>query len=390
MWARTSTHALTQDKTHIVSLFEVSLSWGVLPSIGTRDGESLHRHHSFVFDSVLWSLLSKSCQNRWQCLRLPLTLALNLLTSIKSKRLPSMDRKSTFSKYWWQLMWRNNWVLWSSMPYFLDRYLCQRIWQKWFRRLTSPQWVMTKIWRPVQTTSLVPKLKSWPHFNHRFGHWIQLEISWSICQILCIRTYYHWNIFFRRQALTEVTVLYDVLNIYKDKRYLVLDPVQQEIDEIKPITALIAKKKVYYLSWVWFFWSVCVQALSNVAAIIANGVDRMRTSATEANRNRSTDFHSELFTMRQNWRLRKKENAILGDLSYMSGEYGRKVSLASKKFNTCSISIKAGSRFHHTGTFEVTKNEDFNNSGDRVSALKVKVPAALEGGSFFLVKIKKG
>ena len=49
---------------------------------------------------------------------------------------------------------------------------------------------------------------------------------------------------FCRQALTEVTVLYDVLNVCKDKRYLVLDPVSQEPNEIKPITALVAKKKV--------------------------------------------------------------------------------------------------------------------------------------------------
>ena len=61
------------------------------------------------------------------------------------------------------------------------------------------------------------------------------------------------------------------------------------------------------------------QALSNVAAIIANGAERMRSSQSEASRTRSTDFHSELFNMRQNWRLRKKENMILGDLSYKSG-----------------------------------------------------------------------
>jgi len=62
-----------------------------------------------------------------------------------------------------------------------------------------------------------------------------------------------------------------------------------------------------------------VQALASASAIIANGCERIRSSQTEANRNRSSDFHSELFNMRQNWRLRKKENAILGDLSYRSG-----------------------------------------------------------------------
>jgi hypothetical protein len=47
--------------------------------------------------------------------------------------------------------------------------------------------------------------------------------------------------------LTEVNVLYDVLNICKDKKYLVLDPVSQEPNEIKPIAALVAKKKVFFL-----------------------------------------------------------------------------------------------------------------------------------------------
>ncbi|CAG2178702.1 unnamed protein product, partial [Oppiella nova] len=145
-----------------------------------------------------------------------------------------------------------------------------------------------------------------------------------------------------KQALTEVTVLYDVLN-----------PVSQEPIENKPITALVAKKK----------------ALATVATIISNGCDRMRSAQTEANRNRSTDFHSELFQMRQNWRLRKKENSILGDLSYRS----------------------AGSRFPHSGTFEVTKNEEqcTSGTGSRASALKVKVPSDLEGGSFFQVKTQK-
>jgi hypothetical protein len=54
--------------------------------------------------------------------------------------------------------------------------------------------------------------------------------------------------------------------------------------------------------------------------------------------------------------------------------------------------FKAGSRFGHSGTFEVTKNEQQSNStsGSRPSALKVSVPSDLEGGSFFLVKTQKG
>lgn len=46
-----------------------------------------------------------------------------------------------------------------------------------------------------------------------------------------------------RNALQEVCVLADVLAIAKEKRYLVLDPVQQEPLEIKPMVQIYARKK---------------------------------------------------------------------------------------------------------------------------------------------------
>lgn len=111
-----------------------------------------------------------------------------------------------------------------------------------------------------------------------------------------------------------------------------------------------------------------------------SGSERLK-AAQSVNRNKTADFHEELLVMRQNWRLRKKENMILGDLSFRS----------------------AGSRFYHTGTFEVAKNEipsaptsvPTTPTGafpqpERLSALKVTVPSDLEGGSFFQVKTQKG
>lgn len=46
-----------------------------------------------------------------------------------------------------------------------------------------------------------------------------------------------------RSALTEVCVLADVLAIAKEKKYLVLDPVQQENVETKPMVQVYARKK---------------------------------------------------------------------------------------------------------------------------------------------------
>lgn len=51
-----------------------------------------------------------------------------------------------------------------------------------------------------------------------------------------------------RGALSEMSVLLDVISIAKNKNYLVLDPVSQEPSEYKPIHSLVAKKKVSSLS----------------------------------------------------------------------------------------------------------------------------------------------
>ena len=56
-----------------------------------------------------------------------------------------------------------------------------------------------------------------------------------------------WIIWFyisHRKSLTEVCVLSDVLNVVRDKKYLVLDPVSQNQATPKATLSLITKKKV--------------------------------------------------------------------------------------------------------------------------------------------------
>ncbi|CAN8000590.1 unnamed protein product [Ixodes hexagonus] len=168
-----------------------------------------------------------------------------------------------------------------------------------------------------------------------------------------------------RNALTEVSVLCDVLNIAKQKHYMVLDPVSQEPAEHKPVAMLVAKKK----------------ALASAAAIILNGAECLRASQAEAaGRSRlMPDFHAELLHMRQNWRLKKVGGTILGDLSYRS----------------------AGSRFWQSGTFEVSKSaqalaasggspSELSSVGPpRGSSIKVTLPSELEGISYIQVTIQK-
>lgn len=109
-----------------------------------------------------------------------------------------------------------------------------------------------------------------------------------------------------------------------------------------------------------------------------HGAERLKISQSDTARAKSNqDFHLELLRLRQNWILKKIGNAILGDLSYKS----------------------AGSRFHHTGIFEVTKSEDLvptitieneNENQPKPSMIKVTVPTELEGTAYIQVTIQKG
>lgn len=110
-----------------------------------------------------------------------------------------------------------------------------------------------------------------------------------------------------RDALTEITVLLDVLTIAKQKKYLVLDPVappaEANFDQRPQFAAIVAKKK----------------ALASVAIILRNGADRL-AATSDSSRTRSNDFHSQLMLMRHNWRMKKAGNSIVGDLSFRSGK----------------------------------------------------------------------
>uniref|UniRef100_A0A5F7ZC31 Mediator of RNA polymerase II transcription subunit 17 n=1 Tax=Macaca mulatta TaxID=9544 RepID=A0A5F7ZC31_MACMU len=109
-----------------------------------------------------------------------------------------------------------------------------------------------------------------------------------------------------RSALTEMCVLYDVLSIVRDKKFMTLDPVSQDALPPKqnPQTLqLISKKK----------------SLAGAAQILLKGAERLTKSVTENQENKlQRDFNSELLRLRQHWKLRKVGDKILGDLSYRS------------------------------------------------------------------------
>ncbi|XP_038214419.1 mediator of RNA polymerase II transcription subunit 17 [Zerene cesonia] len=162
-----------------------------------------------------------------------------------------------------------------------------------------------------------------------------------------------------RNALTEVCVLADVLSIAKEKRYMVLDPIQADQIESRPMVQVYGRKK----------------ALSAAGAVLLNGVERLRASETMRMTRNMPDFHIDLLRLRQNWRLKKVSNTIVGDLSYRT----------------------AGSKFSQTGVFEVTKAPEeqiaqamsMNASGPAPSALRVTVPPELQGVAFISVLCQK-
>ncbi|XP_046418232.1 mediator of RNA polymerase II transcription subunit 17 isoform X1 [Neodiprion virginianus] len=184
-----------------------------------------------------------------------------------------------------------------------------------------------------------------------------------------------------RNALTEVCVLADVLSIVKEKKYMVLDPVPQEVPDVKPMVQVYARKK----------------ALSGAGQVLLFGAERLRNCQNELARSRATpDFHIELLRLRQNWRLKKVSNSIIGDLSYRT----------------------AGSKYTQTGMFEVTKAEEeekvwssppaspnpnsssssnstpsqshtSSNSKVNPSALRVTIPSELQGVAYIEVLCQK-
>ena len=87
---------------------------------------------------------------------------------------------------------------------------------------------------------------------------------------------------------------------------MVLDPVPQEAVEVKQMVQVYARKK----------------ALAGAAQVLLQGAERLKNCQNELARNRTTpDFHIELLRLRQNWRLKKVSNSIIGDLSYRTGKF---------------------------------------------------------------------
>lgn len=146
-----------------------------------------------------------------------------------------------------------------------------------------------------------------------------------------------------KDAYTEVAVLHDVLAIAKDKHYMVLDPVPKEPTETKPMALIYSRKK----------------ALATAAAVLMSGAEKLKKCDSGQG-----DFQIELLRLRQNWRLKRVSDNIIGDLSFRS----------------------AGSKYGYIpGNFEVVKGDDKNPG----PPLQVIIPAELQGIAYIKVVTQK-
>ena len=203
---------------------------------------------------------------------------------------------------------------------------------------------------------------------------------------------------------------------------MILDgPVHKDPADSKPLVSLLAKKK----------------SLDAPAKILLAGAEQLKTllqakkedtsgnnrsnismpmassamsgSATGAisstNRN-VEDFHFELLRLRQNWRLKKVSNTILGDLSYRTAGSQYKQSGVFEVVKAVDVgntldSSKAARKDHHTSSSTIgrgiSRQQSLTTSCDETitttnapkSALRVNVPSELEGIAFIQVVIQK-
>lgn len=157
---------------------------------------------------------------------------------------------------------------------------------------------------------------------------------------------------------------------------MVLDgPVAAEAPESRPLVTLLAKKKSLdapariLLGGAEQLKALLVKqekSSGQVEADTSSSSSKQQPNSTKGSYSED-DFHKELLRLRQNWRLKKVSNTILGDLSYRT---------AGSLFKQCS------------GIFEVVK-ADSKSSSPSASALKVIVPSELEGVAFIQVVILK-
>lgn len=167
-----------------------------------------------------------------------------------------------------------------------------------------------------------------------------------------------------RLALSEMSIMLDVLQTLNKKRYLILDPIQQIPEQEKQTVQMLEKRK--YLVNVGTYIGKGAAALSTKNDLSTKPETIVVNGEKESSKN--TDYYTQLMELRQFWRVKKSGSQITGDLSYRT----------------------SGSRFWHPGVFEVKieNNEDENESTtDEKKKLNITVSPDLAKTSEIIVQV---
>ena len=146
-----------------------------------------------------------------------------------------------------------------------------------------------------------------------------------------------------RLALTEMCVMLDVLQTLNKRKYFILAPIQQNPELEKQTVQMLEKRKY----------------LAKVGAYIGTGAAGLgvRNAKPEPividgeQKDKETEYYTQLMELRQFWRVKKSGNQITGDLSYRT----------------------SGSRFWHPGIFEVKAESDETEEDEKEEKKKLAI-----------------
>ena len=177
---------------------------------------------------------------------------------------------------------------------------------------------------------------------------------------------WHWSSVHSklRLALSEMSIMLDVLQTLNKKRYLILDPIQQTPEQEKQTVQMFEKRN--YLVKVGTYIGKGAAALCRKNDLLVKSEPIVIDEEKDSSKN--SDYYTQLMELRQFWRVKKSGSQITGDLSYRT----------------------SGSRFWHPGVFEVKIDNEDDESTDETKKLNITVSPDLAKTSEIIIQVIDG
>ena len=157
-----------------------------------------------------------------------------------------------------------------------------------------------------------------------------------------------------RISLSEICVLFDVLQCISFKKYLVLDRVSQNVELPKPTVQMLDKRKL----------------LARAGELISKGASTLHKGNSQKqiidlDCEEEMEYYSQLMKLRQHWRVKKVGTQIISDISLKT----------------------SGSKFWHPGFVEVKMDNQENLQHEFDKMFSVTVSPDILQDSFIHIKI---